>query len=65
MILAKALGVLPEKVLVVGCQPQSCDELGSGLSEPVGKAVEVAVEKVRIAISKLNGAPSIQSERGR
>lgn len=52
--LAKTLGVLPEQVLVVGCQPQSCDELGSGLSEPVGKAVEVALQYVRAAISKLS-----------
>ena len=59
-ILAKALGALPEKVFVVGCQPQSCDELGTGLTEPVLKAVEVAVEKVRAAIGKLDGKPSIQ-----
>ena len=54
-ILAKALGVLPPKVLVVGCQPQCCDELGSGLSGPVLQAVEVALERVRTAIEKLNG----------
>ncbi len=54
-ILAKALGVLPPKVLVVGCQTQCCDELGSGLTEPVLEAVEVALERVRAAINKLNG----------
>lgn len=59
-ILAKALRALPDKVLVVGCQPGSCDELGTGLTEPVLKAVELAVEKVCAAISKLDGKPSIQ-----
>ena len=57
LILAKALGVLPERVLVVGCQPQNCDELDRGLTEPVLKAVEAALQYVRGAIDKLREGP--------
>ena len=39
MILAKALGVLPPRVFILGCQPADAAELGIGLS----KAVEGAV----------------------
>jgi hydrogenase maturation protease len=46
-LLARALGVLPERVLLVGCQPQDCEELGEGLSAPVEAAVPVAVRRIR------------------
>lgn len=46
-VLARALGVLPEQVLLVGCQPQTCDEFGESLSAPVEAAVEVAAVRVR------------------
>ena len=39
------LGGRVERVLVVGCQPESVDER-IGLSEPVAAAVEVAVDEV-------------------
>ncbi|MEV7119508.1 hydrogenase maturation protease [Kitasatospora griseola] len=38
-------GTLPERVLVVGCEPESLDE-GIGLSTPVAAAVEEAVRVV-------------------
>ena len=44
---AKALGVLPERLLIVGCQPAGVDELGEGLSPAVERAVEVAAKRVR------------------
>jgi len=44
LLLAKALGVLPRKVLIIGCEPQCCDELGTELSEPVQRAVEKVLE---------------------
>jgi hydrogenase maturation protease len=47
LLLARALGVLPERVLVVGCQPQECDDLVEGLSAPVAAAVSVAADRVR------------------
>jgi hydrogenase maturation protease len=43
LILARALGVLPPRVLVVGCQVQRCDDLGTELSGPVRLAVAEAV----------------------
>ena len=43
LILARALGVLPPQVLVVGCQVQHCDDLGTELSVPVSSAVVEAV----------------------
>jgi hydrogenase maturation protease len=45
--MAKALGVLPERVLIVGCQPADVDELDDRLSPQVERAVAVAVERVR------------------
>jgi hydrogenase maturation protease len=47
LVVAKALGVLPKRVLLVGCQPGSTDEARVGLSEPVGRAVGEAVSRVR------------------
>jgi hydrogenase maturation protease len=46
-LLARALGVLPRRVLLVGCQPRDCDELGQGLSAPVEAAVPVAVRRIQ------------------
>lgn len=49
--LAKALKVLPEKVYVVGCVPETCSEvadlMGQGLSLPVRHAVKTAVEEIQ------------------
>lgn len=45
-MLAKALGVLPERFLLVGCQPQETDVLEVGLSDVVTRAVDVAVGEV-------------------
>ena len=46
MILAKALGILPRSVFLVGCQPVDTDDLGIGLSDPVARAVGVAVSEI-------------------
>jgi hydrogenase maturation protease len=45
--MAKAMGALPERVVIVGCQPAEVDELGEGLSPEVGAALERAVEAVQ------------------
>ena len=55
LILAKALGVLPRKVMIVGCQPAVCDDLGLGLSEPVASAVDSAVARVSALLNDLSG----------
>jgi hydrogenase maturation protease len=46
-LLARALGVLPPRVLLVGCQPLACDEFSQALSPPVAAAVGLAVGRVR------------------
>ena len=46
-LLARALGVLPQRVLVVGCQPLQCDDFLLSLSPPVAAAVEPAACRVR------------------
>jgi hydrogenase maturation protease len=46
MRLAKALGYLPAKVTVVGCEPATCHP-GIGLSVAVDAAVKRAVEQIR------------------
>ena len=43
---AKGIGVLPERVRIVGCQPHDAEELGMGLSPAVERAVPVAAAKV-------------------
>ncbi len=53
MMLARALGVLPDHVLMVGCQPLDPDAYGEGLSAPVEAAVGVAVAEIRRHVDEL------------
>jgi hydrogenase maturation protease len=46
LAVAKGLGVLPERVAIVGCQPSGVDELGEGLSREVERSVARAAELV-------------------
>jgi len=46
LVFAKALGVLPARVVVIGAQPSSCDEVGIGLSPSVEAALEQAQRAV-------------------
>jgi hydrogenase maturation protease len=50
LILAKALGVLPPKTFIVGCQPADAADLGIGLSEPVENAVQSTLEQLGVLI---------------
>ena len=54
LVLAKALGVLPPHVYIVGCQPADYDELGAELSDEVRAAVEVALNRIEALIETLN-----------
>ncbi len=54
LVLAKALGVLPATVLIVGCQPAGYDELGAELSDEVRGAVRVAVGRIESLIATMN-----------
>ena len=71
-LLAWALGVLPERVLLVGCQIADVEGLGQALSPPVEAAVAVAAERVRALASAMldatrHGAagPGRPADRGR
>lgn len=61
LILAKALGVLPPHVYLLGCQPVTCDELLIGLSEPVEQAVHAGIQRLLVELGKLAAPPAAQS----
>jgi len=44
--MAKTMGVLPERVVIIGCQPAEVDELCGELSPPVQRALAIAVTKI-------------------
>lgn len=44
--MAKTIGVLPHRVVIVGCQPADVEELSESLSPPVQRAVSLAVRKI-------------------
>ena len=46
LTMAKSMDALPERVLIVGCQPTEVDELEHGLSPAVERAVTVAAARV-------------------
>lgn len=53
LMLARALGVLPQTAWLVGCQPSDVTRLGEGLSDVVGAAVEPAAAEIRRLVSDL------------
>jgi hydrogenase maturation protease len=54
--IARAAGVLPEQVLVIGCQPETCEDYAEGLSRHVAAAVPVAAKRVRDVLTELESA---------
>ena len=44
--MAKTMGVLPDRVVIIGCQPADTEELCQGLSAPVQRALAAAVNKI-------------------
>ncbi len=61
--IARAAGVLPAQVFLVGCQPETCDDFEETLSPHVSAAVPVAAGRVHELIVELTVAvPS--PERG-
>jgi hydrogenase maturation protease len=58
LLLARAAGVLPPRVVVVGCQPQRCDEYEQRLSGPVAVAVAEAAFKVRELVVGMTASPA-------
>ncbi len=53
LVLARALGVLPAWVRMVGCQPVDAEALGMDLSPEVAAAVDVAVIEVERHLEQL------------
>lgn len=53
LILAKALGVLPPKVLILGCQPEEMEELSLVLSPAVEGALPAALKALDMALERL------------
>ena len=53
LMVAKALGVLPERRFLVGCQPLELEVLRIGLSDVVAAAVDVAVAEVERCVADL------------
>jgi hydrogenase maturation protease len=47
LILSKALGRLPPRVFLLGCQPADTSDLGLGLTGPIDAAADRAVDEVR------------------
>ena len=52
----KYVGGWPGKVFVVACEPEVVEEVGFGLSDAVGGAVERAVDLVLDTVQELRGA---------
>jgi len=55
LTMAKSMGALPNRVLIVGCQPAEVDELGQSLSPAVERAVDVAIARVQSAVQEWLG----------
>ena len=53
LMLARALGVLPPRLLEVGCQPKDAHAVGEGLSTPVTAAVDIAVAEIVRHVNEL------------
>jgi hydrogenase maturation protease len=47
LAMAKGLGCLPDRVLLVGCQPADTDSVAEGLTPDVERAVAPAVDRIR------------------
>ncbi len=53
LMVAKAAGVLPQRTVIVGCQPEEIDKLGIGLTATVSGAVAQAVAEVERCVQDL------------
>ncbi len=54
LILAKALGVLPPRVFILGCQPGEAHALGIGLTAPVERAATEAIRRLEELVGHLD-----------
>jgi hydrogenase maturation protease len=56
LLLARALDVLPERTVLVGCQVGEADGVGEGLSAALERSVAVAAAEVRRVVADLGVA---------
>ena len=52
LAMARRMDCLPERVLLVGCEPEDADGLGQGLSPVVERAVGVAVVRITDTVAR-------------
>jgi hydrogenase maturation protease len=64
LMLARALGVLPAKAWMVGCQPVDAETFGPGMSEEVQAAVDVAVDMIHRQLEALTTASATETVPG-
>ena len=53
LMVAKAVGVLPERTIMIGCQPVEIETLGIGLTDVVQAAVQTALTEIDRCVSEL------------
>jgi len=63
LLMAKSLGCLPSRVLILGCQPGRLDA-GAELSAPVRAAVDPAVARIDAIVRLWTGRPAGARARG-
>jgi len=51
LMMAKTMGVLPDRVVIVGCQIAEVDKLGEGLSPAVQAALATAVTRIEETVN--------------
>ena len=56
LTVARAAGVLPERTIIVGCQPAEIETLGIGLTDQVSRAVDNAVTEIERCVRELASA---------
>jgi hydrogenase maturation protease len=56
---AKALGALPSRVFIVGCEPGEVDELSTELTPPVREAVGAAVRRVQELLARTDARTAV------
>ena len=60
LAVAKALGALPRRIFIVGCEPAEVDELSMALSAPVSAAVGVALARVRGLLGEVDPVAGLE-----
>lgn len=58
LMLAKALNILPPRVLMVGCQIEDPDAVGEEMTPPVAAAVDIAIGEILAHVAKLRAPGS-------